>query len=349
LPYLDVTLLVTLEGSARDTGVALELATADVVIGLEYRTDGWRHLRRLEIVKQRGRAPLPGLHAYAITSAGIALSPRLEALLLNSEPGHGTIREHTTRASFGLPELDSLLDGGLGARTITLLAAAPGVGKTLLALHWALAPVSCDVAQPGKTLYLTFHEHIGELRQKASAFGLPLERALEEDAMQIIRLLPIELNPDYAVTKIIEAATSGSAHRLVIDDLGSLLAELGPRARDFLSALKELLYRSGMTSLLLLEIPPLQGLRLDLESVPLSLMADNVIIVQQYHAAGTLHRILTVLKMRFSSHDRTFRELVVANNRIRVLSPAETAPGVLDQIEASLDAGALSATQKRSG
>lgn len=340
LPYLDVTLLITIEGSARDQTQIIELAAADVVIGLEYRVESWRHLRRLEIVKQRGRGPLAGLHSYTITNMGVSVYPRLETVPMSYQTPEKCGTHPSRVAAFGLPELDLLLNGGLSPRTSTLLAAAPGVGKTLLALHWALAPLRAGTPGDGKTVYMTFHEHIDQLRQKASTFGLPLDQALEQDAVQLIRLQPFEMTPDYVAAQIVAATRDTSVTRLVIDDLGPLLAELGPRGRDFLEALKELLYQAKITSLLLFELPPLQGLRLDLDAVPISMIADNVIMVQQVPAIGTLHRILAVLKMRFSSYDRTLREFIVEDNIIRVLTPAESAPGVLTEIATSFGSAA---------
>ncbi len=339
LPYLDVTLLITLEGSARDQAQIIELAAADVVIALEYGVENWRHVRRLEIVKQRGRGPLPGLHSYSITTDGVKVYPRLETIHMHHTPT--TVeRGRTTPAAFELPELDLLLNGGLSPRTCTLLAASPGVGKTLLALYWALAPVRTDQTAKGKAIYLTFHEHIEQLQQKASTFNLPLDRALEQNAIQLIRLLPFEMTPDFVAAQIIEATRDHAVDRLVIDDLRPLHAELGPRARDFMAALKEQLYHAKITSLLLYELPPLQGLRLELDAVPISTIADNVIMVQQMPAAGVLHRILAVLKMRFSSYDRTLREFIVEDNSIRVLTPPETAPGVLTEIASSFGGAA---------
>ena len=58
-------------------------------------------------------------------------------------------------------------------------------------------------------------------------------------------------------------------------------------------------------------------------------------MVQQYHAVRTLHRILTVLKMCFSSYDCRSREVVFEDGRIRVLTPEETAPGVLNAAAAT--------------
>ena len=42
-----------------------------------------------------------------------------------------------------------------------------------------------------------------------------------------------------------------------------------------------------------------------------------------------MHRILAVIKMRYSGYDPTLRELVLDRDGVHVLTPAETARGVL--------------------
>lgn len=60
------------------------------------------------------------------------------------------------------------------------------------------------------------------------------------------------------------------------------------------------------------------------------MLGDNVIVLQQYEIQGQLRRILAVLRMRFSSFDRTLRELVVDQTGVHILTPAESTAGVLE-------------------
>ena len=229
----------------------------------------------------------------------------------------------TGRAGFGLPELDGLLGGGLTRGSTTVLAGAPGVGKTLLGLAWALA----EDAAARRTVVLSFGEHAVELEAKARAFGLDLAGPLASGALTLLRLAPSELQVDGAAARLLEALTP-TTERLVVDDLVALLAALGARAPDYLAALAEQLYARGVTSLLLYEIEAFSGFGVDLARTPLSVLADTVLILQQVASAGQLHRVLAVLKMRYSAHDRTLRELVLEAGAIRVRTRAETAPGV---------------------
>ena len=318
--YLDVTLLVTITGEVRDPHLHAELTVADVTLGLHYTIAGRRHQRRFEVVKQRGRAQWPGLHSYQLDHQGVQVFPRLE-----SYPPPPARPQSVERATFGLPELDQLLGGGPNVGTTTLLAGAPGVGKTALGLYWALNDAKPDAS----TLLLTFSEHVAQLEQKAAAFGLDLASAQANGSIRVVRIPPADLDPDQVAALILTALASGTVSRLVCDDIAVLLHELGDRTREYLGALNDLVYAANVTSLYLLEIAPFDGLRIHLANTPLAVLGDNVIIVQQYELDGGLRRLLAVLRMRLSFFDRTLRELVLDETGVRVLTPTQSTPGLL--------------------
>jgi len=70
-----------------------------------------------------------------IDQDGIQIVPRLEA----DVPACADFIPASGRATFGLPELDAVLGGGLPLHSSTLLAGSTGVGKTLTALLFAAA------------------------------------------------------------------------------------------------------------------------------------------------------------------------------------------------------------------
>lgn len=318
--YLDVTLLVTMAGDVRDARFHGEVTVADVALGLHYTLAGSRHRRRLEVVKQRGRAQWAGLHSYRVVEHGIEVFPRLE-----SYPLPGTRPQPTQRVPFGLPELDQLLSGGPTAGTTTLLAGAPGVGKTTLGLFWALAEARPDA----RTLFVTFNEHTEQLIHKARAFGLDLEAAHANGRIHILRIPATDLDADCVAAQVLGELAGGQVRRIVFDDIAVLAYELGDRTRDYLSALNDMVYHANVTALYLLETAPFDGLRVQLANTPMALLGDNVIVVQQYEIMGQLRRLLAVLRMRLSFFDRTLRELVLDETGVHVLTPDESATDVL--------------------
>lgn len=318
LTYMQVVLLVTLEGNGRDPLVTPDLTTADVVLGLEYRLERQQHIRHVEVIKQRGRAPLAGSHSYEIMADGIRIFPRIEEMHLPPARTH-----RGERAPFGIAELDRLLHGGL-TNGATVLAGAPGAGKTTLGLHWAVTAATPESA----SLVVSFAERPDQLKSKAAAFALDLDAKLATGALTVLRLPAFQIDPDRVAMQVLATLTPATT-RLVIDDMAGLLYILGPRAGHFLAALADHLYHRGVTSLFLLEIEAFAGLRFDIASTPISLVADNVLIVQQAVTAGAIHRILAILKMRYSTYDPTIRELVLDPQGVQVRTTAEISPAVV--------------------
>lgn len=320
--YLDTTILVTIAGDARDPQHHTEMTVADAVISLSYTVQGRRHQRLLEVVKMRGRSQQPGLHSYQITSDGLVVFPRIEDI-----PKPERRLPVTERAPFQLPELDKLLGGGPNIGTTTLLAGAPGVGKTVLGLHWTLAEERPD----GVSVFICFSEQQEQLEHKAAAFGLDLRGAIERGRVRVIRFAAASINPDQVAATLLAELAAPEVRRVVIDDINILLHELGERARDYISALNDLLHGYAVTALYLLEIPPFEGLRVQLTNTPLAAVGDSIIVVQQYEIAGGLRRLLAVLRMRLSFFDRTLRELVLDEQAgIRILAPEESIIGLLE-------------------
>lgn len=316
--YLNTTILVTMVGEARDPQHHTQMTVADAVISLSYALHTRRHQRLLEIVKLRGRAQQPGQHSYQITDDGLVVFPRIESFVQSQR--HPTTND---RAPFNLPEFDKLLGGGPNIGTTMLLAGAPGVGKTTLGMHWALAGTE------GVSLYLSFTEHPEQLEHKAAEFRLDLRGAVERGQVRLVRFSASDLNPDQVAAVLLAELASGQVRRLVIDDISVLFHELGDRASDYLSALNDLLYAARVTTLYMLEIPPFDGLKLQPTNTPLAALGDAMVVIQQYEIARNLRRLLAVLRMRLSFFDRTLRELVLDEQGIRILTPEESPVGLL--------------------
>jgi circadian clock protein KaiC len=79
LSIVGKTAIVTSEADPRDPLFFPEATTADVIIGLHYDVAGVRQRRKLEVIKMRGAAPLPGLHGLDLAHEGAIVYPRLEA------------------------------------------------------------------------------------------------------------------------------------------------------------------------------------------------------------------------------------------------------------------------------
>ena len=131
LAVLAVTTLVIVEGDPDDTARYPELTVCDVIVALRRERTDNRHRRRLEVFKARGSTLLEGTHPFVITRSGLTVFPRFESVVAVVDSAW-----QSGRAGFGIPDLDALIGGGLNVGTATLLAGSPGVGKTVLGLHF---------------------------------------------------------------------------------------------------------------------------------------------------------------------------------------------------------------------
>lgn len=349
LSVLGTTTVITSEADPRDPMFFPEQTTADVIVGLHYGLLGVRQMRGIEAVKVRGVDPLPGLHGFNLSDVGATVYPRLEALVTAPEgpgvafddggtseaaPNAAAAGEGTegaginTRRPFDLPELDALLGGGLTDGTSTLLVGSVGAGKTLLGLSFALAGIRAG--EPA--MYLGFRENRRQLFQKADAFqiGAEMRAGLASQTLTLHRWAPVELNPDVVGDRLIDTLDQSGARRLVVDSIAELQHALlrsgdPERAADYLAALIEALRARDVTTIFIMEHPKVLATELNLSAGPLAVLAENVLLLEQVEYRDALHRVLSVLKMRFSAHDHMVREFTItAPEGIRVLTPFES-------------------------
>ena len=335
LGAIGATTIITNESVPRDPLLFPEATSADVLIGVHYDLDGVREGRAIEAIKVRGAAPLPGLHGFRLSDDGARVYRRLEARVIGEAGDEAA--PPAGRAAFDLPALDALLDGGLTRRTSTLVLGSPGSGKTLLGLQYAIAGMRAGE----RTVFLGFQETRGELLHKGEPFsiGPDLQRGLAPGgAITLLRQPPVERNADVMADDLLQAIEATGAQRVVIDSMSTLERAVAETSGDrripnYLGALTEALRTRNVTTLLIRELDLLTTTTLDLKSEWVSLLASNVIWLQQVTFRDRLHRVLSVPKMRYSAHDVTLREFTIAAPAgLQVLVPFESESGVLDGI-----------------
>jgi circadian clock protein KaiC len=345
LGMLGATTIVTCAGASRESADYPEMTTADMVIGLHYALHGVRAHRAFEVIKVRGAALLPGLHGLDLGERGVTVYPRLEARVArDAKAARGDESRAATRplnpagrAAFDLQALDMLLEGGLTPRTSTLVLGSPGVGKTLLGLQFALAGVRVGES----TVMLSLLESEEDLLQKAAPFGQEpeLRRVLAPDGgLTLLRYPSVERDADVLAEEFLAAIDGTDARRVIIDSLGELeravIETSGPeRVAGFFAALLEALRLRNITTILIRETGVVASVNLAHKEEKISLLAANVLWLQQVTYQGRLHRVLSVPKMRFSAHDFTVREYGIRAPRgFYVLTLEESTPGLLASI-----------------
>ena len=102
---------------------------------------------------------------------------------------------------------------------------------------------------------------------------------------------------------------------------------------EFLAALVVAMRQRSVTALYIKEHTTLLAPEMAGATDALAVLAENVILMQHVSYRTELHRVLSVVKMRFSAHDTRLREFVIeAPKGIRVLTQDQSGAGVLEGI-----------------
>lgn len=316
-----VTTLVTTEGEPDAPSRYPELTVCDLILGLHRERRGGRHRRLLDVMKARGAPALDGVHPFSIGAGGVAVHPRLESLVAGGPPSPSS-----GRASLGIRDIDALLGGGLTVGSTTVVAGSPGAGKTLLGIHFLAEGVRREEA----TLLLTLRETADQLRERAAVFGMDLAASEAAGRIRWLTLADYELEADRVADLLRADIEQRNVRRLVIDSAAELERGIAPDERkpDFFAALTSYLRGRGVTTCLTLDVPKTVGQDLDLVGTSFSALAENLVLLRDVEYLGQPHRVISVLKMRFSGYDRSIREYEPVPGRgIQVLGVAPATAG----------------------
>ncbi|GAB3664584.1 ATPase domain-containing protein [Ramlibacter alkalitolerans] len=278
------------------------------VIQLEHTVkDYGTERRRLRIVKHRGRDVVGGLHDYNLVRGGMVVHPRLVAADTRSIQA----REQRTT---GLPQLDSLLGGGIEEGTSTLIVGPPGSGKSSLAAQIAAAATT----HGDRAAMFLFEETASSVLHRADGIQQPLRDALAGGLLTMQQVDPAELSPGQFSAAVAAAVASG-VKVVVIDSLNGYLNAV-PEERFLSMYLHELLTYLAQHKVVTLLVAVQQGMLGGNMSSALdaSYVADNVLMLRYFELAGQVRQAISVFKKRGSGHERTIRDFSLTSAGIHV-------------------------------
>jgi circadian clock protein KaiC len=274
--------------------------------------------RRLRVSKYRGRRFRGGYHDYHILTGGLRVFPRLVAAEYRRDSMHETV-------SSGLPALDSLLGGGLDRGTSTLVVGAAGTGKSSLVTHFMM-----EAANRGeRSVLFAFDESIHSLLTRSQGIGFRLQEHVESGMIQLQAVDPAELLPGEFAQAIRDAVENDGVRFVAIDSLNGYLNAM-PEERFMIVQLHELLTYLGQMGVVTLLVSTQPGLIGPMaQGVDVSYIADGVILLRYFEAAGEVRQAISVLKKRTGLHERTIREMIVSRNGIAIGDPLREFQGIL--------------------
>lgn len=285
-------------------------------LALEYGAER----RRLRIIKLRGSKYRGGYHDFNIeTGGGVTVYPRLVA----AEHRQEFKREAITS---GVPELDTLLGGGLDRGTSTLILGPAGSGKSSIAAQFAAAAAergehaASFIFDEGRDNYLT----------RAAGLGVEMEEQVEAGRMTIQQVDPAELSPGEFAHYVRRSVDHDGATVVVIDSLNGYLQAM-PDERFLTVQMHELLTylnQQGVVTILVMAQHGFMGTNMG-TPVDVSYLADTVLMLRFFEAAGAVRRAISVVKKRTGYHENTIREMRMSSDGITVGKPLSEFHGLL--------------------
>ena len=296
---------------------------ADGLLSLEQSVHRNSMVRKLQVLKMRGQATLPGMHTFRITLAGLEIFP---AAIVRDDGGAASASPRpprsTTRLATGVPGLDEMLGGGLPSGYSMLVAGPSGSGKTIL----ATAFLSEGVRRGERGVIVAFEQ------TPSQSWNRTIDIMVRAGQVGLINTRSLDLSIDEVVQHMVRLIHDMKATRVVIDSLSGFELAVAPTFRE---DLRESLFRMvavlsglGVTVVMTSE---LEDRYTDLRFSPYgSAFLTDAIIVQRYiEIESHLKRVMAVVKVRGSAHSNAIRQFEITDDGILIGEPVLDFEGLL--------------------
>lgn len=299
---------------------------ADGLVWLHQSIDRNSMVRKMQVMKMRGQAPIPGLHTFRITDEGLHVFPRLILGPPETASGGGArSKRKKPRLSVGIPELDKMLGGGIPSGYSVLVAGPSGSGKSVLATEFIRE--GARRGEPG--VMAVFEKRPSELAQP-SVVGL--DQDVREGKVAVIHTRPLDLSIDETLYELTQAIHRLKARRVVIDSLSGFELALAPTFReDFRESLYRLVAALTGMGITVMMTAELEDSYTDLRFSPhgTAFLTDAIILQRYVELEGQLKRVMAVVKVRASAHDKDLRLFEISAGGIVVGQRMGTYQGLL--------------------
>ena len=315
-------LLSPTEGNVADS----ENTLVDGLIELSQYEHGLNLIREIKVFKLRGSKHLLGRHVFEVAADGVAIYPRLEAISTVTGATPMVSRE---RLGFGIEGWDRLTHGGVARGSTTALLGNPGVGKTLMGMHFIY-----EGLKRGENCLITgFYESPLALLEKAAKVGLDFRTYFASGALQVIWNPPLEVLVDSVAQRVLRNVEERQVSRLLMDGIDGLreIVMHAGRARSFLAAFVNELRCRNVTTFFTQELAYFGQAPGDGE-IAASMLFENIILLRYVDVSGVNRRQIGVLKLRENGYDAANHILTISDQGMTieeaVSGPVHTLPAL---------------------
>ncbi len=282
---------------------------ADGLIWLRQSVQRNSMVRKLEILKMRGQATLPGLHTFRINARGIEVfAPASVALAADAAAPAVPL---SSRALMGVAGLDGMLGGGMPRGYSVLVAGPSGSGKSILAAAFLAEGARC-----GETGVLAaFEQHPNRSRNRT------LADLIASGRVGLVDSRAPDLSIDEIVALLIREVHRLKATRVVIDSLSGFELALAPTFReDFRESMSRMVRALAAQGVVVLLTSELEDRYTDLRFSPYgtAFLTDAIIVQRYIEVDSRLLRVMAVVKVRSSNHSNELREYKIDASGIHI-------------------------------
>ena len=322
LRAMGLTVILTVETTG-DPGTTLsrhgiEEFVADSVVLLRNLREEKVRRRTVEVLKMRGSMHRKGDYPFTVLPGqGVVVLP-LSGVTLAS--GSSDVRVTSGNAG-----LDELCHGGFFRDSITLVSGATGTGKTLLATEF----LAGGATMGERVLLLAYEESPDQIFRNATGWGRDFAGYAEQGLLKVVALYPEVASLDDHLVEIRDVIDDFQPTRVAIDSL-SALERVGSESayREFIIGLTSYVKQERIATLLTAATPTLLG-GTSITEGHISTLTDSIILLRYVEMYGAVHRGLTVLKMRGSSHDHEIREYTIDGDGMHIGQAFRSVGGIL--------------------
>jgi circadian clock protein KaiC len=282
-----------------------------------------RARRRMYATKVRGSDFREGYHDYEIVRGGVVIHPRLVA----SE--HHEKFERQALPS-GVANLDTMLCGGLATGSTTLLLGPAGVGKSTIAMQFAVAAMKTGK----KVASYVFDEVIDTMVERTEKLCFGKEGGIKEymrtGLLHAQQVDPAEMSPGAFAHEVRRAVEDG-AKVVVIDSLNGYLNAM-PEERFLTTHLHEMFSYLNQKGVVTIMVVAQHGMIVGAGGggdVDVSYLADTVLLCRYFESQGEILQAVSVFKKRTGTHERTLRQLNISEQGVAVGDPLREFRGVM--------------------
>jgi circadian clock protein KaiC len=312
------TVLLLDDLTSQATDLQLHSIAHGVITLEQLALDYGAERRRLRVVKMRGMAFRGGYHDFKIARGGLTVFPRLVA----AEHHKAYLGEFTPS---GNGELDALLGGGLERGTSALLIGGAGVGKSSLALTYAVA-----AAERGeRSVVFAFDEGLATIYARAAGLGIPFQAHVDAGTVRLQQIDPAEMSPGEFAFLVRQSVEQHDARVVVIDSLNGYLNAM-PEERFLVLQLHELSSYLNQLGVLTIVVLAQHGLTGPMQTpLDISYLSDAVIMLRYFETEGRVRRAISVVKKRSGRHEDTIREFRLTSEGLKLGPPLTEFSGIL--------------------